>query len=1011
MTTERRHPVRTLALHRVISAALGRIDNARNRTHAIYNHFSSHLLGLRKSMHGTFCDRSGTLSPFACRGHRQRRGEIQQISDRYHGNSLQLFALKSRGPVKVFDARRILVSQSRRLGAGLLLTVLVFLPHRSHTRLQLRTNGDIQGGVHSRLKSGGSPEDPYALLARADRFYWLNNRAQAAPLYAKAERLFVEKGDVLNQVHAKVGYLRSEAERMSFVDVSRSLDDQLRNPVVLADSRLRMWCLIAKGYTDIEIDYRAAKQDWLQVQDIAKSLSENRWVTRASGELGLIAFLEGNLGQAARLVGGALLSTITTGDIGGQIRFLELIGTGFEEGNRHNEALRFFDRAIRLAGTEKDCGLPFMAYEGKAKALLALGKPNEAEPILESTLAQARSQQKRGQEAQLLILLGRLAAQTGSRNQAIAYLEAARKSAAQVQFFRLETDTMFELANLYRDSGDLATAAARAAQGLIASRRIGDRYYVPRNLTILAELEARRGRAAEANALYKQAEDTIESILMSVDQPFWNSSVAGAMSQTYLHHFELLNQTGDVTGAFKVLERIRGRTLVWRLEDKQAYQVAESKQTVALERDLANVQTRLMQTTNVSEREQLLDRLVEYERRLGLAWLKDRIPRQHLQVTLLNKVEQDLQPGEVFLEYVLDDPSSFCLSVSRNGAYVRSLPAGRKEIEELTQKFIDEIHSKDTEVGVSEQLYALLVKPIPETSGATRFIIAPDGILNLVPFEALRNANGEYLIKSRVISYVPSGTILDRLRRIAGRQLAPRKLLAVGDVVYESQAGGARTSQVSTTGTRSVGRGIADLSGIGLHNLPHTREEVEEIGKIFGRDVVVLLGKDATETAFKREPLDQFQVLHLAVHGFADTQYPERSALVLGIDPKSDDDGLLQAREITRLRLNAELTTLSACDSGEGMLQGQEGISNLVEAFLVAGSKSVVASLWNADDTFASALMQLFYRRLAHGDDLGNALRNAKLALLTKYGEQASPYYWAGFVIVGEGITSIPIRN
>ena len=122
--------------------------------------------------------------------------------------------------------------------------------------------------------------------------------------------------------------------------------------------------------------------------------------------------------------------------------------------------------------------------------------------------------------------------------------------------------------------------------------------------------------------------------------------------------------------------------------------------------------------------------------------------------------------------------------------------------------------------------------------------------------------------------------------------------------------------------------------------------------------VAMLLSKDATETAFKKEPLDQFRVLHLAVHGFADTQYPERSALVLGADPESSDDGLLQVREIIRLRLNAELTTLSACDTGVGKLQGQEGISNLVEAFLVAGSKSVVASLWSADDTFASALME-----------------------------------------------------
>ena len=204
---------------------------------------------------------------------------------------------------------------------------------------------------------------------------------------------------------------------------------------------------------------------------------------------------------------------------------------------------------------------------------------------------------------------------------------------------------------------------------------------------------------------------------------------------------------------------------------------------------------------------------------------------------------------------------------------------------------------------------------------------------------------------------------------------------------------------------------MADLSGLRLHDLPHTREEVEEIGKIVGSDSIVLLGRDATETKFKKEPLDQFRVLHLAVHGFADTQYPERSALVLGTDAKSGDDGLLQVREIIRLRLNAELTTLSACDTGVGKLQGQEGVSNLVEAFLVAGSKSVVASLWSADDTFASALMDRFYHRVDQGEDTSSALRGAKLDLLAKYGDQVSPFYWAAFVTVGEASTPIRIRQ
>jgi hypothetical protein len=121
-------------------------------------------------------------------------------------------------------------------------------------------------------------------------------------------------------------------------------------------------------------------------------LGETQWAIRAGGELGLVAFLEGNPIRAARLLGRALLSAMANGDIGGQIRFLELIGTGFEEANRHAEALKLFERAIHVGETEKDCGLPFMAYEGESRALAALGKRNDANRVLEDALAKARSQ-------------------------------------------------------------------------------------------------------------------------------------------------------------------------------------------------------------------------------------------------------------------------------------------------------------------------------------------------------------------------------------------------------------------------------------------------------------------------------------------------------------------------------------------------------------------------------------------------------------------------------------------
>ena len=105
----------------------------------------------------------------------------------------------------------------------------------------------------------------------------------------RAEELFFEKRDERNAVYAKIGRLRSNAETMPFVDVSNFLGEQLQNPIVKQDKMLRLWCLIAKGYTDIEIDYRATKRDWLEARGLANDLGQKQWVTRADGELGLVA--------------------------------------------------------------------------------------------------------------------------------------------------------------------------------------------------------------------------------------------------------------------------------------------------------------------------------------------------------------------------------------------------------------------------------------------------------------------------------------------------------------------------------------------------------------------------------------------------------------------------------------------------------------------------------------------------------------------------------------------------
>ena len=394
----------------------------------------------------------------------------------------------------------------------------------------------------------------------------------------------------------------------------------------------------------------------------------------------------------------------------------------------------------------------------------------------------------------------------------------------------------------------------------VASQRVGDRYYVPRNLTILADLKARRGRIAEAKALYKHAEDVIDGMLGG-DDSYWNSSIAAAMSQTYLQHFELVAKEADTAGAFQILERVRGRTLASALGDRNADPKSGSTEAATLDSYVATTQTRLMQANSPVEREKLLDALAEYEWRLRLAWNQgdQRFP---IDPAPLTQVQDSLKSDETLLEYVLDEPNSFCISITRTTTSLRVLPTGRKQIEKLVQRYIDEIRAKKAGIEEAKQLYAFLVQPIPEASTGKRLmIVVPDGILNLLPFEALRNSEGQYLLTSDVISYAPSATVLDTLRR-ADKQIESRRpFLGVGDVAYDNQGGAGKRIPASETLRGRFVRGFADFVGMPLHDLPQTREEVESISRIVGKDAETLFGASATETAFKKEPLKEFRVL------------------------------------------------------------------------------------------------------------------------------------------------------
>ena len=329
------------------------------------------------------------------------------------------------------------------------------------------------------------------------------------------------------------------------------------------------------------------------------------------------------------------------------------------------------------------------------------------------------------------------------------------------------------------------------------------------------------------------------------------------------------------------------------------------------------------------------------------------------------------------LEYVLGSSESFCLYITRTDVGVLSLSARRDQIERLTRQFVDQIESKSPATGNARQLYDLLVAPIPTRTLKQRLIIVPDGELHILPWDSLVDKEGRYMVVSHVVTTAPSAMVLYLIRTNRPQKRSPLTLLAVGDVQYQRGVLNVRQLKGDQPGGID-GDGLYDLAGHPLRNLPNSRDEVVEAGEALGGKSVELLGSDATETAFKKEPLGQFRIIHIAAHGIASAQFPDRAALVLGEDSTKRDDGLLQAREIRNLHLNADLVTLSACDTGTGRLQGEEGIASLERAFFYAGARSVLASLWTSSDVYTTTLMRHFYHHLAEGQDEGRALQQGK---------------------------------
>lgn len=855
-------------------------------------------------------------------------------------------------------------------------------------------------------------DDPGDILSTAIRLNLLFNNVRARLLYTRAEERFRQQNDEQGEAYARIGRIASGSTYESVQKASAELAQEVTLPVVRGDPRLELWAFASKGYVDMNVSPALAADDWKEVHIIARRLKDREWEARANGEIGITAFLQGDLRQAEMMSGDSWLSSLALGDVGNQIRQLSAIGCALNQSSRYWEALTFLNRAINLASSIPEAGFPSLAYSCKAQALLGQGRLSETEQILNLNLNWTLANGMEAQASEILCNLGNIAFKKKDYPKAEKWLQRSIELANRHGLDRVVAQAMAQLVEIYEYKGDFATAESVAAATVDINRRSGGTYLLPRVLTILAEIKAHGGKASAAEVLYRNAEDVFEGMLSHLRESVSIGGLGNAdMDKTYREHFQLEVSMGNTEEAFHVIERIRGRGAIELLQNGTVSRQNEPAKTNAAESAVSDMQLRLMRSQDEKERAQLIDGLFDLERRLEWAEAEDSsLSRQWFdKPASLRSVQATLKTDETVLEYVLDEPSAFCLWVSKSDAGIETLSESGTRIEESIRSYLGEIREERSDVGLGQKLYAILIAPVMRHLSGKRLIIVPDGESHFLPFEILRDSSGRFLVDNWIISYVPASTVIQILR--TGKAPQPKKqFLGLGDVRYENQIGAGKYLARPPGLRQVIFRQISDVFHTKLYDLPETREEVLDLSRMFGTEAVVLLGAEATESSFKSEPLDEFRLIHLAVHGFSDPEIPQRSGLILGVDPRSQDDGLLQIREIMRLHFNADLVTLSACNTATGRLQGEEGIADLAEAFLVRGARAVVATRWSAADSHTHHLMSVFYRRIADGEDLGTALQQAKVGFHKESGIEDDAFYWAPFVLIGDGANSIKER-
>ncbi|MEG4428927.1 CHAT domain-containing protein [Microcoleus sp. F10_A2] len=786
----------------------------------------------------------------------------------------------------------------------------------------------------------------------------------------------------------------------------------------------------------------------------SQSLPLRRAVGDRSGEastlnnIGLVYSGLGEKQKALEYYSQSLPLFQATGYRGGEATTLNNIGSVYSALGEKQKALEYYSQSLPLrratgdrsgeASTLNNIGL---VYSGLGEKQKALEYYSQSLPLFQAT-------GYRGGEATTLNNIGSVYSALGEKQKALEYYSQSLPLRRATGDRRGEATTLHNIGRVYSDLGEKQKALEYYSQSLPLFRATGDRRGEATTLYGIAYAKRAQGNLTEALTNIESSLKIIENLRTKIASPELRSSYFATVQNHYEFYIDLLMQlhktnpkSGYDTKALEASERSRARSLLELLQESNA-NIREGispdllQQEKSVQQQLDDIEKQRIETisspnpnaTKIDEidkqRLALLQQYQEVQTKIRTASPRYAALTQPQPLTLPEIQKQILDENTILLQYSLGKDRSYLWVVTSTGVTSYELPK-RADIETAAKNFLETITSpiqRDIPQQVAQasaNLGQVILQPAAAQLGNKRLLIVPDGVLHYTPFQALnisqtagQNTNVPLIVEHEIIT-LPSASTLAILRQNYGDRKPPSRNLAIlADPVFspEDERIKGKITQATTEKLEANNLGLNQSLRASNRQWPperlaFTRQEAQTISSLFpSASSTQKIDFDASRTTATDGSLANYQIVHFATHGLANSQNPELSGIVMSmVDDKGNlVNGFLRLTDIFNLKLAANLVVLSACQSGMGQNVRGEGMVGLTRGFMYAGAQRVAVSLWNVDDEGTSVLMQKFYQKMVQQKLApAAALRAAQIEMMQEE-KWKSPYYWAAFTLQGE---------